>query len=107
MTETLVPVNEQLQTSPGVSLVVRSLLKSPVPRLQRRTHPGYVAPGAADEPGDILRQDIQNLARGFAARQSLRVGWKHGKISVPPIGQFAPLHQLDLGRQLRELVSIS
>ena len=33
ITTTLVPVNGQLQTSPGVSLVVRSLLKSPVPRL--------------------------------------------------------------------------
>ena len=47
MTETLVPVNELLQTSPGVSLMVRSLLKSPVPRLQRRIHPAATTPGSS------------------------------------------------------------
>ena len=37
---TLVPVNDMLQVAPGLSLTVRSLLKSPVPRLQRRLQPG-------------------------------------------------------------------
>jgi hypothetical protein len=47
ITETLLPVKGHVHTSPGVSLMVRSLLKSPVPRLQRRIQPGYVAPGSS------------------------------------------------------------
>jgi hypothetical protein len=44
--------------------------------------------GAADEPGDIFGQRIENLAGGVAGGHALRVGGKGGKIFVPAVGQL-------------------
>jgi len=50
--------------------------------------------------GDALRQHVQHLARGVAAGHALRVGWEHREVAVPPLGELAALHLVDLGREL-------
>ena len=52
---------------------------------------------ASEKPGDVLRQNVQHLARGVAPRDAFRVGREDGKVAVPPGREFAPLHLVDLG----------
>src|SRR5262249_27203471 len=56
---------------------------------------------AAEEPRDVLRQDVEHLARRLAAGNALRVGRKHGEVPIPAGRQVTSLHLLDLGRELR------
>src|SRR5262245_58641807 len=53
--------------------------------------------GTPEEPGDILCQNVQRLARSIPPRDPLGIGWKDGQVAVPAGRQFAPLHQFDLG----------
>src|SRR5215831_3817144 len=50
-----------------------------------------------EEPGDVLRQNVQRLTRSIPPRDPLRIGWKDRKVAVPTGRQFTPLHQFDLG----------
>src|SRR5436190_9400008 len=68
MTVTLAPVNGQLQTSPGVSLTDRSLLKSPLPKLQRRLQPAATTPGSSSLIQGlswVMRRTRQREANGW------------------------------------------
>src|SRR5581483_3107546 len=58
---------------------------------------------AAHEPRDVLRQNVQRLARSLAAGDTLRVRGKHRQIAIPARRELAPLHPLDLNRELRIL----
>src|SRR5439155_6801045 len=40
------------------------------------------------------------------SRDPLGIGWKDGKVAVPAGRQLAPLHQFDLGREIRVLGAI-
>src|SRR5215471_546936 len=60
----------------------------------------------AEKPGDILRESIQHFARCFAPGNSLWVGWKYRKVAIPSCGKLSPLHQINLGGQLRKLYPI-
>ena len=71
-------------------------------RLVRRTEVGR----ATQEPRDVLREDVQNLARGLPARQPLRVGREHREVTVPALRQLTSLHPIDLRRQIRVLGSV-
>ena len=61
---------------------------------------------ASEEPGNVLREHVQHLARGFPPGDALRVGRKDGEVAVPTGRQLAPLHQIDLGRQFGILGAI-
>src|SRR5207302_2473420 len=53
-----------------------------------------------------LRQRVQHLARGFAAGDALGVGRTDRQVAVPPGRQLAPLHLVDLGRELGVLIPV-
>ena len=55
---------------------------------------------AADQPGEVLRDGVLDLARGIAAGDALRVGREGRDCLVPAGGQLARLHRLELRRQL-------
>src|SRR5438132_11711557 len=61
---------------------------------------------AADQPRNVLRQRIQNLARTFASSHSFCIGWKRRQALVPAVGKFAALHAPELIRQIRELLAV-
>ena len=67
-------------------------------RLVRRPEVGR----AAEEPGHVLREHVEHLARGVAPGDALRVGRKDRQVAVPAVRQLAPLHLLDLGGELRD-----
>src|SRR5579862_2847163 len=60
-----------------------------------------------DEPGDVLCEHVQDLPGGLPPGQSLGISREHRKVAIPACGQFTTLHQVDLGSQFGELVSIS
>src|SRR6516225_3974761 len=55
----------------------------------------------AEQPGDILRQDIEDLARGVSSGDALRIGRKNGKLGIPSGRQFTSLHQVNLVCEIR------
>src|SRR5262249_4744050 len=57
--------------------------------------------GASEEPGDVLREDIEHLGRGVATGEALGIGREDGKVLVPSGGQLSSLHLIDLVRQVR------
>src|SRR5262249_25199459 len=56
--------------------------------------------GAAEEPGNILRQHIQRFARRIATGDALRVGRKYGQVAVPSCWKLSLLHQLNFNCEL-------
>src|SRR5256885_13167413 len=60
---------------------------------------------SSDLPGNVLGQDIQHLAGGIAACDPLGIRLEARQVAVPFLGQFAPLHLVDLDGELRELRS--
>src|SRR5271157_1735806 len=62
---------------------------------------------ASEQPGNVLRKNVQRLAGCVPPGDSLRIGGKDGKAAIPACRQFAPLHQLDLVSQLEVFRSIS
>ena len=48
-------------------------------RLVRRAEVGR----ATEEPRDVLREDVQHLARGLPSRHTLRIGREHGEVRDP------------------------
>jgi hypothetical protein len=62
--------------------------------------------GTPEEPGDVLRQHVQRLARRVSPRDSFGIGWKDGQVAVPAGRQFPPLHQCNLGRTFGVLGAI-
>src|SRR5262249_32241611 len=61
---------------------------------------------AAEEPGNVLRQHVQHLARGVASGDALEISRKGRQVAIPSRGKLAPLHLLDLGGELRELPAV-
>src|SRR5258706_15463065 len=59
-----------------------------------------------EEPGNVLCENVQRLARSVPPRNALGIGWKDGKVAIPAGWQFTPLYQLDLVRQLGILRAI-
>src|SRR5262249_60669247 len=55
----------------------------------------------AEQPRDILREDIEDLARGIASGDALRIGRKNGKLGIPSGRQFTSLHQVNLVCEIR------
>src|SRR6202022_762692 len=60
-----------------------------------------------EKPGNVLGKNIEDLARGIATGDAFRVGGKNRQPLIPSSRQLAPLHQLDLGRELRMFRAIS
>src|SRR5438094_10572545 len=56
--------------------------------------------GAAKEPRNILRKNIEHFARCVSTCDTLWIGRKHWKVAVPAGRQLALLHLLDLNREL-------
>ena len=50
----------------------------------------------AEEPGNVLSEHVEHLARRVPPGHALRIGREDGKVLVPIDGQLAPLHQIDL-----------
>jgi len=62
--------------------------------------------GAADEPGNILRQGVEDFAGTFARGHALGIGGKDGEILVPAIRQFAALDFVELRSEIWELFGV-
>src|SRR5258708_10185517 len=62
--------------------------------------------GSTQNPGDVLRENVEPFSRRFPPRDALCVSRKRGEILVPPGWEFAALHQVDLGREFGVLCSI-
>src|SRR6202011_1211809 len=60
-----------------------------------------------ERPGNVLGKNSEDLARVIAPGDTLRVGGKNRQPLIPSSRQLAPLHQLDLGRELRMFRAIS
>ena len=63
----------------------------------------FDGPRSAEPPrshGTFCASDVQHFARGVAPRHSLRIGREDREVPIPARGQLAPLHLIDLGRQL-------
>ena len=73
---------------------------------QRRLVRGAEVRRAADEPGDVLGEHVEHLARGVAPGDALGVGREDRQIAVPAGRQLAPLHLVDLVRELGELLAV-
>src|SRR5271156_87622 len=68
--------------------------------LQRGLVGGAKVRGASDEPGNILREDVQHFSGCFTTRDSFRVGGENGKVTVPAIGKVAALHEINFRSEL-------
>src|SRR5438445_9031132 len=55
---------------------------------------------AAEEPGNVLREQVEHLARGLPAGDALRIRREDGEVAIPPRRQVSSLHLIDLARQL-------
>ena len=66
------------------------------PRLGGRGQVGR----AADQPGNVLRERVEHLARRIARGQALGIRRKRGHVRVPAFGQLAVLHAVELIGQL-------
>src|ERR1700746_3943373 len=53
-----------------------------------------------EEPGDILCKNVQHFSGCLAPGDSLWIGEEDGKVAIPPIRKFAPLHEINFGREL-------
>src|SRR5207302_3742386 len=62
--------------------------------------------GAADEPGNILREGVQNFAGAFARGHALGIGGEVGEIFVPAVGQGVLLHFIQTSGELGEFFRI-
>ena len=62
--------------------------------------------GSANEPRDVLRECVQNLARGFARGQTLGVCRKLRDVLVPSLRQLPVLHAVQLVGQVRVLLAV-
>src|ERR1051325_3024857 len=62
---------------------------------------------STEEPGDILREYIQDLARGLAPGDPFWVSREDRKVAVPARRQFATLNQIDLVREFGKFGPIS
>src|SRR6266478_6565075 len=61
---------------------------------------------APDQPGNILSQRVQNLARAVTCGHAFDVRRKAGKIFVPTVGKLAALHAVDVVGEIGELLAI-
>src|SRR5271166_6240980 len=59
--------------------------------------------GTADQPGDVLGQSIEDLARRDARGDSLGVRRIRGQALVPAVGKLAMLHLVEVKSELRVL----
>src|SRR5712692_8226952 len=55
--------------------------------------------GSAHQPGNVLREHVERLARRIPSRKSLCVCWKSGQVFVPPIRKAAMLHTVEVVRE--------
>ena len=56
--------------------------------------------GASDQPGDVLGDRVQNLARRDARRHPLGVGGEDRQVFIPAIGKLAVLDSIELVGQV-------
>ncbi len=59
--------------------------------------------GPADQPGDVLGDRVQHLARGGPRRHALGVGGEDRQVFVPAVGELAVLDPVELVGQVRML----
>src|SRR4029078_70389 len=62
---------------------------------------------SAQEPWDVLRQNVEHFARGITACATLCVRRKYRQMALPAIRQFAPLHLVYLSGEFRILGAVS
>src|ERR1700730_14502172 len=55
---------------------------------------------AAEEPGDVLREDVEHLARGVPSGYALRIRREDRQVAVPTGRELAPLHLVYFRREL-------
>src|SRR5262245_5472240 len=67
---------------------------------QSRSVRGAEVRGPSEEPRDVLRERVQRLARGVSTGDALCVGRKNRQVTIPPFGEFPPLHQFDFVSKL-------
>src|SRR6516164_61628 len=60
----------------------------------------------SDQPWNVLREHVQDLARCVSTCHAFRVCRKDGKVTVPSLRQLALLHLVDFGGQFGELGTI-
>ena len=68
---------------------------------KRRLGRGRKIAGAADQPGNVFGDRIENLARRVARRDASLVGREDRQAGIPARRQFAGQHHLDVVRGLR------
>src|SRR6266508_4939331 len=56
---------------------------------------------SAQQPRDVLRKHVEHFARSIPSGDAFGIGRKDGKPGIPTGRQLTPLHQVDLGRELR------
>src|SRR5258707_13108541 len=61
---------------------------------------------ASEKPGDILRDNVQHLARCAAPGHALGAGQEDREVSVPPPRKLPSLHRIDLGSKIALLSSL-
>src|SRR4030095_1776694 len=61
---------------------------------------------STDEPWNILCEHIKRFTGSVPSRNTLGIGRKNRKVTIPSHGEFAPLHQFDFLRQIGILGSI-
>ena len=69
--------------------------------IKRRLGRGREVGRAADQPGNVFCDRVENLARRFPRGDAFLIGREDRQAGIPARGQFAGQHQLDLARGLR------
>src|SRR3974377_1500149 len=85
-----------------VSAAGRSWLELPAaPEFKRGFFGRAETRRSPNEPGNVLRKHIQNLARSIPPSDPFGIRRKDREIAVPAFRQFAPLHEADFVGELR------
>ena len=92
--------NAEVEVAPTV--IVRLEVASAIERQARLRGRGKVG-RAAHQPGNILRQNVQNLSRSIAPGHTFRIRGKWLQAFVPTGGQTAVLHLIELIGEVRIL----
>src|SRR5262249_26159134 len=86
----------QVSAAGGAGLEVSGSLEG-----EQRLVGGAEIGRSSKQPGDVLRENVENLARCIAPGNAFRVGGKDRQTPIPSLRQLAPLHQINLGGELR------
>src|SRR5690349_21661894 len=88
------------------SAIAPSLEVASTFELQPRSVGGRKIRRAADQPGYILRENVENLAGAIACGSAFRICRKGRQIFVPAIWKFAMLHFVDLVCEFGKLLRV-